>query len=258
MYTDPTGMLPCVVDPTDDKWTGKGWTDKDVKKRVDFAETYVPYSLTDTYIGAGTYVAAGIAIQCAGTNVNRSLWYSGKGIAQITEAQTFTEWGKPIYQYDWFHGCYVYEREGDAGKYILDKNGNMIQVIRGYGLKRPEDKVPLDPNNVKDAVTLMKREIQLVTSACGGKCTPTDIYIAAALAQNGPGFSYVELQNMGKFSDVEIKKKGVFRDWFTYFQTAKTVNTKTQLNRFILVVNELKSRNWLVPYIEPTVIDKLK
>jgi len=133
----------------------------------------------------------------------------------------------------------------------------MIHVIRGYGLREPGE-APLNPNNVRDAVELMKREIQLVTGACGSKCTPTDIYIAAALAQNGPGFSYKEIQNLGKFSDEDIRKNGVFRDWVSYFGNAKPLNTKTQLNRFILVVNELKRRRWPVPYIRSDYIDILK
>ncbi len=87
-YTDPTGMLPCVADPTSDKWTGKGWTNEDIKKRVDEAEKYV-YHTSDPM---DTYVAAGIAIQCAGTNFNTDWNNSGSGIAQISLNQANTEW----------------------------------------------------------------------------------------------------------------------------------------------------------------------
>lgn len=45
-----------------------------------------------------TYVAAGIAIQCAGFDESNP--YSGTGIAQITQRQVETKLGETIYEYD--------------------------------------------------------------------------------------------------------------------------------------------------------------
>jgi hypothetical protein len=102
-----------------------------------------------------------------------------------------------------------------------------------------------------------------VLEACGNKCTDTDKFVAAALSQNGPGFSYKEIQAIPKYSsDADIQLYGTFRKWRDYFeldaQDGNTVNTKTQLNRFILVVNELKKRRWIVPYIRSDAVDSLK
>jgi hypothetical protein len=212
-----------------------------------------------------TYTAAGIAIQCAGSNFNRSLHYSGEGIAQISDMQAETEWGEPIYDYD-FRGKIIYEKENGSIK--LDKNGNPIPNLRGFGLRLrcPDGELEkvLNQNNTKNAVVLMKRELQLVTNECKN-CTSTDIYIAAALAQNGPGF---HLMNMRGIPNLSIKRSllygnpDVSKDWFSYFeadaQDHDMVNTKTQLNRFILVVNELRKRRWIVPDIDSTTIDTLK
>lgn len=220
-YTDATGHWLCVLDLSGTGgWTGTGWTDKDIKKRVDIAEKYV--SRTSDYMD--TYVAAGIAVQCAGWNEK---WndYSGLGIAQITRKQAETESGKKITD--------IWER------------------FRGYGLCPAEElNKPLDPMNTKDAVILMKREIQLVTNECKG-CKNTDIYIAAGLAQNGPGFSYKEMQFLGELSSADQSKYLIKMNWFDRFKSDMEknsgVNTRTQLNRFTLVIKELQGRGWYVP-----------
>jgi RHS repeat-associated protein len=230
-FQDPTGHVRSCP------WWFSDWA---VKWRVNVAERYV----SPTSDPMDTYVAAGIAIQCAGGD---EWWnpFSGAGIAQITPKQAETEWGLEI--------------KDDE------------DIIRGYGLRIrcPDGELEeaLDPYNTKDAVILMKREIQLVTNACGSNCTDTDIYIAAALAQNGPGFTYIGMQKLPNTTPRIKKLYGVpdariNKDWFTYFaddaEDHDMVNTKTQLNRFVLVINELRRRRWIVPYIDSTVIDKLK
>jgi len=206
-YIDPTGQRA---------WCPWWWNDWAVKWRVDVAEEYV----SQTSDPMDTYTAAGIAIQCAGSNWNKDWNNSGSSIAQISLNQANTE----------------------SGQEITDIWGN----FRGYGLRQPcpdgSLEKPLDPNNTKDAVILMKREIQLVTNACKG-CTTTDIYIAAALAQNGPGFRYTEVPVLGPpLSSAKQDQYLIKKNWFRRFADDVNkndgVNTRTQLNRFTLVVKE--------------------
>jgi hypothetical protein len=151
------------------------------------------------------------------------------------------------------------------------ENNQPIPIIRGYGirLRCPDGDLEeaLDPTNNEDAVILMKRRIQLVTDECkGNKCTDTDIYIAAALAQNGPGFSHIRMQAVKKIKPERYKLYArpdlINRDWFLFFdedaQDHNMVNTKTQLNRFDLVISELRSRRWIVPFLDYADIDRLK
>jgi hypothetical protein len=241
-YSDPAGnaRTPCVI--------FGGWNATAVKKRVNEAEKYV--ILTSDPLD--TYTAAGIAIQCAGWDLNRSRHYSGEGIAQITDKQAETEWGKPIHEYD-IWGRQKFEKDAN-GNVKLDKNGNPVPVIRGYGLRLrcPDGELEkvLNQNIPKNAVILMKREIQLVINECTG-CTSTDIYIAASLAQNGPGFKYKDMQNSVK----EIKPKDrngkyqyISRDWYDWFEIGQPKNNQDQLKRFNLVIDELIKRGWVVPF----------
>ncbi len=259
-YTDPTGKfrVPCVA----------GWNAQAIRWRVDEAEKYVKQ--TSEYLD--TYTAAGVAIQCAGWD-NPFDPNSGVGISQVSRNQASTKWGRPIYEY-------IEVASGRVGgrslkfKVYVNKNGKLIPVIRGYGLKLDCDQEPLDPNDPDDAVILMKRRIQLVTDECK-KCTDTDIYIAAALAQNGPGFSHVGMKEIPKMTDMDKdwarKTYGIYpdntyplvnRNWFSRFhEDAKDndmVNTKTQLNRFVLVVNELQMRGWPLPPIDTITIGILQ
>jgi hypothetical protein len=247
-YQDPTGYkprsrggrLPCSVGPD-----GGGFFSLNVKARVDEAERY----MDNTYDPMNTYVAAGIAIQCAGGDIPRNPFdadNSGTGIAQITENEAETGLGYPIYMYD----------ENGQVKY---KNG--APAVRSYGLRCLCDEQPLDPDHPNDAVTLMRRRIELVTSECktaAGKCRDTDIYIAAALAQNGSGFTYDKMQGMKDKYWSEYNDPPVEKNWYNYFKWNNAQDTKVQLRRFNLVINELKSRGWYVPRINLAFIEYLK
>jgi hypothetical protein len=248
-YQDPSGEVRCP-------W---GWGEKDVKLRVDTAEWYISGYTT----GPGnrimdpvnTYTAAGIAIQCAGTDI-RKPWdpkNSGVGLAQVSDNQVETEWGKPFYLRDM------------SGEVVIEDGK---PVVRGYGLRLScpdtgELEEVHDPKDPKWAVEFMRRRIQLVIDHCGAKCTSTDKYIAAALAQNGPGFTHVDIQNeVRKSSPRNTKKYSITKDWLDYFdrdsKDGNMVNTKTQLFRFTLIIKELRNRSWYVPNIYWNTVDVLQ
>ena len=242
---DPSGHRePCFA----------GWGKLAVKWRVDEAEKYV----SPTSDPIDTYTAAGIAIQCAGSD-NPFNPNSGVGPAQISQNQAETESGEPIYEYN-IWGKQQYEKED--GNIKLDKNGNPIPIIRGYGLRLRcldgELEKVLDPNNSKNAAILMKRRIQLVTDECNG-CTSTDIYIAAGLAQNGPGFTHKNMRNgVAIIKPKVICSVCISRDWKRWFEQGQPKNNQDQLWRFNLVINELISRGWSVPFdLDMTTIEDL-
>ncbi len=257
-YQDPTGKfrIPCPA-----SWRNG----RAINRRVDEAEKYVQRTFNEI----DTYVAAGIAIQCAGLD-NPLDPNSGLGIAQVSRNQAETPWGNPIYAY--------MDEYDDSGNltcrhqlYYTDNQGNIKPLIRGYGLRlgqaQPgEDgtmEKALDPNNPQDAVTLMKRRIQLVTNACMG-CLATDIYIAAALAQNGPGFTHVDMKSIGELSlPMKNDYPDTAKNWFAFFKLdwrgdPSMRDTKLQLIRFDLVIHKLITRGWFVPEINNEVINKLK
>jgi len=250
------------------------WCKNNFPSRADAAEKYVGRSAFGDYLN--TYTAAGIGVQCWGRNyAYRDFDNSGYGIAQITNNAASTELGKPIYEYDIF-GNQQYKRDGFLNRHIiLYKNGKPIPKIRGYGLRLPcpdgglED--ILDQNIDENAVIFMKREIKLVTDICvSSGCTPTDIYIAAALAQNGPGFN---LQNMIDLTrpgtrinkptvwggQLQVDKKDVTVNWDGYFRNPGNADdTQFHLTLFDGVIKELQKRNWYLPDVTRPVVDYLK
>jgi hypothetical protein len=249
-YQDPTGnfRIPCPP----------GWRDWEVDSRVDEAEKYV-FHTSDPM---NTYVAAGIAIQCAGWD-NPLNPNSGVGIAQITKNEVETEL-ESVIPLTTIWGTIVYQKDKE-GNYVYDENGNPKPEVRSYGLRKRcpngELEPARDPNDPKDAVTLMKRRIEMVTDHCDD-CTATDIYIAAALAQNGSGFTYPKMQKVPRIKPNRIKfyknPKEINRDWFLYFEWNSIIDTKTQLIRFDMVIVELRSRRWIVPFIDTADIEELK
>jgi hypothetical protein len=89
-YLDPTGKRPvCVF------WAG--WNQASIEKRVDYAEKIVSPNSSDEI---NTYVAAAIAIQCAGRDEWRNK-NSGIGSAQITQNQATTKYGEAIPERNW-------------------------------------------------------------------------------------------------------------------------------------------------------------
>ncbi len=242
-YYDPSGNKPQPPPHVSRKPCTAKWHEEAINERVDMAEKYV-YRTRDPI---DTYVAAGIAIQCAGSD-NPLNPNSGLGIAQVSQNQAQTEWKVEIPLK--VLGIQVYTR---------DKDGRPVAEIRCHGLRLrcPDGELEeaLDPNNPKDAIILMKRRIQMVINACEN-CTDTDRYIAAALAQNGPGFTHINMQTLPKLKSTAGKLYN--RNWQWYFETSDPEDTKIQLYRFDLVISELRSRRWIVPFIDSDYIYKLK
>lgn len=123
------------------------------------------------------YAVAGIGVQnpflARNPVLTRILFgeHTGVGIAKVSDAQMETPYGQPVY----------------------DEDGN----IRGYGLglRSPGESYP-DQSDPQVAFQAMMRRIQLVTDACNQVCTSTDIFLAAALAENGPGFTHLNLRDL--------------------------------------------------------------
>jgi RHS repeat-associated protein len=216
-YVDPTGNRSFCP------WWWNQWA---VDRRVDIAEEIVSPNSDPM----NTYVAAAIAVQCAGWDE----WWnnnSGIGPAQITDNQARTAYGEVIPQRYWWGGI----------KY--DENDKPIP--RNFGLC-PDGEI-LDPMDDQDSVILMRLLLQLTIDECKG-CTSTDIYIAVGLAQNGPGFNRINMSREVK--KITPDKKGstdISRDWFEWFENGQPKNNQIQLDRFTLVINELISRQWSVP-----------
>jgi len=267
-YTDPSGKERC--------WVGE----YNYSGRADFAEKYVDrtglgYPIRDHL---NTYTAAGIGVQCYGTDIPdpRRPWdynYSGFGAAQITNKEASTPYGNPIYQLNWL-GKIVYEN----GKPKVRDYGLRCYIFKGYdcvcenfeNLPEGYQLEPVHDQSEKTwAVEYMRRRIKLVTDLCVN-CTSTDKYIAAALAQNGPGFN---LQNMMDLTrpGTRIRKDeptlwGNLRvegfvtvDWGKYFlQPGNADDTQFQLTLFDGVIRELQKRDWYISDVEFPIVDYLK
>lgn len=189
-----------------------------------------------------TYTAGGIGVQCAGTNFNWPGGYSGEGLGQISDKQVQTGYGEKVI--DW------------------------LDNVRGCGLTKAGEEVH-DQNIPVWAVHYMRRRIQQVVDACD-KCTSTDKFIAAALAQNGPGFTHYELtqtvlvknpadpNNLFRYLTPDKKidssrSDGVTVNWAKYFDRRNDYeDTYKQLNLFAQVVFDLQARHspdrrWYIP-----------
>jgi RHS repeat-associated protein len=250
MYTDPTGQCSSSY-----------------KNRIETAKKNVSPLAGDALT---TYVAAGIAVQCWGIPADLGGltpgYYNGAGIAQISKAQTQTEYGAPV---------------KDPGLIIL---GIVIRnsAVRGYGLRcyipigssdnslcncltpREINQMTLEQRKVfentyelepfhdpvkepKWAVEYMRRRIKQVLDTCNyGKinCSETDKFIIAALAQNGSGFTIANMDLDIKINYLEGRKI----DWKEYFPKQGNVGEfKTQLRLFKDLTNLLHNDGYYLP-----------
>jgi len=78
------------------------------------------------------------------------------------------------------------------GESIWDSEVHTSDHFRGYGLGMKGQ----DQTDPEVAVKAMTTRIEIVTNACDDKCTSTDIFLIAALAQNGPDFKLDNLDDL--------------------------------------------------------------
>jgi hypothetical protein len=257
-YSDPTGHDRC-------------WKE-DIATRVAFAEEHVPNRTQDIL---NTYTAAGIGVQCYGTNFNRDFNNSGIGPGQISRNQTATEYGKRIGTVDnprgygvrcWIDIAYKYTRSR-FGTIISDDQPCLVLCLPRAQMKELDPNYekhyqlePIyNPNETRWAVEYMRRRIQMVVNTCKGNvdCDDTDKFIVAALAQNGPGFT---VDNM----DLSIKTNPLFRDnrkidWKAYFPSQGNVDEfKFHLGLFYDIATQLGKDGYNLPNLDRGLIDDLR
>jgi len=239
-YTDPTGHDRC--------WAKNEF---DYVTRTDFAEGLVDRDVDGHIIRdyLNTYTAGGIGVQCYGTDFNNPFrpGEGGEGPGQVSDKQKDTPYGQPAGDNNGDGlRCYVTHRYDCA---CLDK-------------KSIPDDYKLEPkHNQKDntwAAVYMKRRIKLVTDKCEeAGCTSTDIFIAAALAQNGPGFTKQNIHDL-TLPGLRKYEDDVTINWKDYFRLPNNADdTSDQLILFTGVIKELEKRGWYLPYVNWNTINDL-
>jgi hypothetical protein len=98
----------------------------------------------------------------------------------------------------------------------------------------------------------MQRRITHATNQCAD-CGDTDIYIFAAMAQNGPGFTGAGVY---KLKDKTKRTEDVTMDWDIFYGAGAKKDTSDQLQRFRDAINAFIARGWTVPYINATAVIK--
>lgn len=181
-----------------------------------------------------TYAIAAIGVQ----NPHITRWYIPKawgkinphthlGIAKVSDKEMNTPYGDPIWDSD------VHTKEH----------------FRGYGLG-------MNGQNQKKpavAVEAMTRRIQIVTNECDVRCTSTDIFLVAALTQNGPGFNRQNLNVLMRGKDYIPRPTGgtYSLDWGTFIQSSDSAkenkNNQALIAQFASNVLYLESQGWDVP-----------
>jgi RHS repeat-associated protein len=175
-----------------------------------------------------TYAIAGIGFQNPYglrppimNNFKRDGIYTGEGIAKVTDAEMRTPYGAEIF----------------------DGKGK-----RGVGLGMPRS----DQNDPLVAVEAMMTRILLRTSACDDKCKSTDIFLAAALGQNGPGFNPEQMGYLTHGEKYKPREDGTHSLQWGEFLTNIKDPKKEQFNRdmiseFASNVLLLQDQGWDVP-----------
>ena len=198
-------------------------------KRIATAESAVPISSTDPL---NTYTAAGIAVQCFGGDVTwpwRDINYSGLGIAQITQKEAATAYGEPI---KWIVNG------------VVQKDENGRPIIRGYGLctgdydYRPKDK--------DWSAEYMRRRIQIVVDKCKF-CTERDIFIVAALAQNGPGFTIANIDEIKNDPDYLSNNQIQWKVWYAGRSRDSETEYRKQWRLFYKFAKKLNEDGYYLP-----------
>ena len=252
-HVDPSGKWPCSYMPADN---------------ITYIEKNAGSYLSKSY-WLDTYVAAGIAVQCWAEPIPNNDDYDGYGPAQVTNMQTRTPWGQEIENPDGGkprgYGllCYIIKRTIPTYRTgvscTICENEEYMKAHYGvgnYGLETPHDQTQM-----RWAVEYMRRTMKLVLDVCvrDRKCLDTDKYIAAALAQNGPGFNVVNMQNVPRLVE-EDRTEGYKLDWKTFFGNDNSPlrrNTRIQLTRFQWAIEALMYKGWTVPARDTNYIEQL-
>jgi len=251
------------IDPS-----GLGWCNDSISSRTDTAEDYVNrtalgYPIRDDL---NTYTAAGIGVQCFGTNINRSRLNSGRGPAQITLNQVITPYGEDINDRGFGLRCWIsneysyiqvgWKIIGDVPLCSICKTDEELKAMD----KQYKNHYQLEPiHNPNDepswAAEYMRRRIQQVINMCKN-CSPTDKFIAAALGQNGPGLDPRDMEILSSWSPnnpFRLNRNDSI-DWLGYFRERIKNNgkrgwfdTSHQISLFSNVIWELEKRGWYVP-----------
>jgi RHS repeat-associated protein len=261
------------IDPSGHFATGPGpWCSDSISSRVDFVVNNVnriPGLLN-------TYAAAGIGVQCRGTNPTKPWDWANGGVGpgQITFNRTITAYGDPIGSKEnprgtglrcWTDIAYQYTQtqhgiisDGPPCLTICLTRDQLKKIDPDYE-KHLKLEPAYDANQVQWAVEYIRRMIQQVMNMCR-QCSDTDIFIAAALGQNGPGLTPNAMWELSSVSTNPSRpnpyrlNQGDPINWMLYFKDRIARNgergwkdTSLQLDLFSNVVWELEKRNWDVP-----------
>jgi RHS repeat-associated protein len=157
--------------------------------------------------------------------VGQYLPYTGLGIAKVTDKQMNSPYGAVV----------------------KDANGK----FRGYGLGM-EGQDQTDPNV---AVEAMMKRMQIVMAACDEKCTSTDLFLVAALSENGPGFNLTNMDDIMHGNDYRPRPTGTSHsiDWTTFISSGEAQSVKDNqwlIGHFASNVIFLQDNGWDVPEMD--------
>jgi hypothetical protein len=149
--------------------------------------------------------------------------------------------------------------------FLPDQITSISNFNNFYALEPIYDQVNIEgfTVNIDSATIYMKRRIQLIVNACKARergCGDTDMYIAAALAQNGSAFTiYSMRESQLRTLPLRDQTDHVKLDWVTWFKKDSKGgdNTSKELSRFSRAIKVLESKNWSVPYIDMTTVNNL-
>lgn len=131
----------------------------------------------------------------------------------------------------------------DEGDPVYDGSG----TLRGYGVGMPG----ADLNSFDDSIEAMKRRITVRTDMCPrDKCTETDLFLIAALSQNGPGFTKEDMNMLltGQ-GDLELSPNDTtyldFNGWLK--DGDHETRNREMIGRMAANVQYLENQGWTVP-----------
>jgi hypothetical protein len=249
--TDSSGNVPNLFCRTDDD-------------RLATAEYYVSNRGSEL----NTFTAAGIAVQCSGLlgDVVASI-YDGEGIAQISETQASKGYGEDVYdggnRFDHerhFRGtgvlCYIL-KESVALENIPCLFCNTRKELKkslGTG-QNFDDIFQLEerhsPYDERWAVEYMRRRIKQVVDLCTPDfCEAKDRVIVAALAQNGPGFTTHNMNDLKAFLDPKNgsgMRKINWQKWYAARSPASKTEYRKQWNLFYPFARDLYRDGYWLP-----------